>query len=122
VYRRPPSGRFFDRLRTVTADPQTWRDLGWLVLNSVLGFAIALVGLVATGLVIGLVVAPLWWWAVSNPTEQYGTLNTGIYVVHDAGLAFVDTAIGFVLAPVALFLNRGLVAAHSALAARILGE
>lgn len=45
VYRRPASSRFLDRLRCVTTDPQTWKDLGWLMLNSVVGFAVSLIGL-----------------------------------------------------------------------------
>ena len=91
------------------------------MLNSVLGFAAAVVGLLATGIVLAQILMPLWWWAISNPGEQYGTLNLGIYTVHNAGLAFVSSAIGFALAPLVLLLNRGLVTAHSALAARILG-
>lgn len=67
------------------------------------------------------ILMPLWWWAISDPGDQYGTLNLGIYTVHNVGIAFLSTAIGLVLMPLALLLNRGLVAGHSALAARILG-
>ncbi len=122
VYRPPRSGAFLDRLRGVTTDPQTWRDLGWLVLNSFLGFAFALVGLIGVGVALSYVLMPLWWWAISNPGDQYGTLNVGLYTVHSTGWAFVSTAIGLALMPLALLVNRGLVAAHSGLAARILGR
>src|SRR6478672_4479222 len=53
VYRQSPTGTFGSRLRTVTTDPQTWKDFGWLVLNSIVGFAVTLIGLTATALVIG---------------------------------------------------------------------
>lgn len=40
VYRRAaPGSGWFTRLFTVLGDPQTWRDLPWLVLRSVLGLA-----------------------------------------------------------------------------------
>jgi signal transduction histidine kinase len=121
VYREPRSSGVLERLRCVTTDPQTWKELGWLVLNSVAGFAAAIAGLTATVVVLSLIFCPAWWWAIPDPDQQYGTLNMGLYTVDSTGLAFVSTAIGLALAPLALLLNRGLVSAHAALAARILG-
>jgi signal transduction histidine kinase len=121
VYRRPAAPGLFARLRSVTADPQTWKDLGWLVGDSVVGFVVATVALTATALVIGYITMPAWWWAIPDPHQQYVSMNLGIYTVHSAGTAWLTTAIGLALAPLALLLNRGIVAAHSALAARILG-
>ena len=121
VYGSPRSGGALERLRCVTADPQTWKELGWLVLNSVAGFTMALLGLTATAVVLLLIFCPAYWWAIPDPGQQYGTLNMGLYTVESTGLAFVNTGIGLILAPLALLLNRGLVAAHSALAARVLG-
>ena len=121
VYRQSPNTSLGARLRTVTTDPQTWKDLGWLVLNSIVGFAISVAGLTATALVIGYIAMPLWWWAIADPHTQYGTLNLGIYTVTSTGWAFVTTALGLVLAPLAIVLNRGLATGHAAVAARILG-
>jgi signal transduction histidine kinase len=121
VYRQPPAGSFGARLRTVTTDPQTWKDLGWLVLNSIVGFAISLAALTATAVVIGYIAMPLWWWAIPDPHTQYGTLNLGIYTVTSTGWAFVTTGIGLLLAPVAILLNRGVATGHAAVAERILG-
>jgi signal transduction histidine kinase len=121
VYRTPDAPGMLARVRNVTVDQQTWKDLGWLVLNSTLGFAIAVGSLTVTAIVIGYITMPIWWWSIPDPSQQYGTLNLGVYTVDSTGLAFVTTAVGLALAvPVAL-LNRGLVAAHSGLAARILG-
>jgi signal transduction histidine kinase len=120
VYRVPADRGLLARLRAVTVDPQTWKDLGWLVLNSILGFTLALVALTATGLVIGYIAMPLWWWAIAHPSQQYATLNLGIYTVTSTGWAFLTTGIGLVLAPLALLLDRGLAAGHAGLAARIL--
>ncbi len=120
VYRRPARRGFGIRLRTVTGDPQTWKDLAWLVLNSILGFAMATIALTVTAVVIGYITMPLWWSAIANPSQQYGTLNLGIYTVTSTGWAFLTTAIGLLLAPLAVLLNRGLASGHAAVAARIL--
>jgi signal transduction histidine kinase len=121
VYRRPHDRGLIERLRTVTADPQTWKDLGWLVLNSIAGFAAAILALSVTALVLGYILMPAWWWTVSNPHDQYVSVNLGVYTVNDASHAWLTTALGLALAPLALLLNHGIVTAHSALAARILG-
>jgi signal transduction histidine kinase len=120
VYRRPQDRGVLELLRCVTTDPQTWKDLGWLVLHSVLGFALALGALVATGVVLADILMPLWWWAIPNPGEQYGMTNLGIYTVESTGTAFITTGIGLLLAPLVLLLNRGVTLLHSGLAARIL--
>jgi signal transduction histidine kinase len=121
VYRSPSDTGVLARLRSVTADPQTWKDFGWLTLNSIFGFAFALVGLTATAVVIGYIVMPLWWWAVPHPSTQYGTLNLGIYTVTSTGWAFLTTALGLVLAPLVLLLSHWIAKAHAAVAAWILG-
>lgn len=121
VYRRPSEPGVFALLRCVTTDPQTWKDFGWLVLHSIAGFALAVGALTATAVVLGYVFMPAWWWAIPDPETQYGTLNLGIYTVESAGQAWVTTAIGLALVPLAWLLNRGVVAGDSALAAWILG-
>ena len=121
VYRAPTDTGVLARLRAITADPQTWKDFGWLVANSILGFAFTLATLCVTAVVIGYIVMPLWWWAIPNPHTQYGTMNLGIYTVTSTGWAFLTTAIGLVLAPLALLLNHGVARLHAAAAARVLG-
>ncbi len=121
VYREPRADGLLEKLRCVTTDPQTWKELGWLVLNSIAGFTAAVVALTVTAVALTLIFCPAYWWAIPDPGQQYGTLNMGLYTVESTGLAFVNTAIGLGLAPLALLLNRGLVAAHAALATRILG-
>lgn len=116
---RPPSDR--SRVRTVSADPQTWKDFGWIVLNSIFGFALATIAVALTVVVLSYIVMPLWWWAIPDPHTQYGTLNLGIYTVNSTGKAFVTTAIGLVLLPLVVLLNHGFAAGHAATAASILG-
>jgi len=121
VYRVPPRPGVLPRLRSVTTDPQTWKDFAWLVLNSIVGFAISVAALTATAIVIGYIAMPLWWWAIPDPHTQYGTLNLGIYTVTSTGWAFVTTAIGLALLPLLVLLNHGLASGHAAVAARVLG-
>ena len=64
---------------------------------------------------------PLWWWAINDPSQQYATLNLGIYTVTSTGWALVTTGLGLVLLPVAALLNRAAAAGHAGLAARALG-
>ena len=109
------------RFRTVTTDPQTWKDFAWIVLNSIFGFALATVAVALTVVVLSYIVMPLWWWAIPDPHTQYGTLNLGIYTVTSTGKAFVTSAIGLVLLPLVVLLNHGFAAGHAATAAFILG-
>ncbi len=121
VYRRSSPPGVLALLRTVTTDPQTWKDTGWLVGNSILGFAASLAAITATTVVIGYITMPIWWWAIDDPHKQYATLNMGLYTVTSTGWAFVNTAIGLLLAPLVLLLNHGLAKGHAALASQVLG-
>ena len=120
-YRRPPARGFLALLKTVTADPQTWKDLGWLGVTSVVGFTLGLVAITAAGIVLAYISLPVWYWAISDPHGQYGLTNLGVATVDTLGEALAVMAIGLVLAPLALLLARGCASAHAALAARVLG-
>jgi signal transduction histidine kinase len=121
VYRVPPRPGVLAQLRSVTTDPQTWKDFAWLVLNSIVGFAVSVAALSLTAVVIGYIAMPLWWWAIPDPHTQYGTLNLGIYTVTSTGWAFLTTALGLALLPLLVLLNHGLSIGHAAVAARVLG-
>jgi Putative sensor len=108
------------RARVLTTDPQTWRDLGWLVLNSTVGVVLASVAIGVTGLAIGYILTPAYYWALHHPSQQYATLNLGLYTVRSVGWAFVTTGLGLVLLPLALWLNHATAVGHARLAERIL--
>jgi hypothetical protein len=120
-YRRPRSCGWSDRLRTVSSDPQTWRDLGWLALNSVIGFAFGLLVLTMAAVVVGWIAMPLWFWAVDHPQAQYGVTDLGLLTVDTLGEAALVSVAGLALAPVVLVVTRGCARAHSGLAALLLG-
>jgi hypothetical protein len=121
VYRRPPARGFVPLLKTVSSDPQTWKDLGWLGLTSTVGFALGLVVVTGAGIVLAYMSMPLWYWALSDPDDLYGLANLGLFTVDTLEEAFAATAIGLGLAPLALLVARGCATVHSGLAARVLG-
>jgi predicted phage tail protein len=96
-YQRPHDDALLSRVRVVTTDPRTWKDVGWLAVNSTVGSLIATAALTVTG------------------------LNLGIYTVTSTGWALVTTGLGLVLLPVAALLNRA-AAGHAGLAARLLAN
>jgi hypothetical protein len=108
-------------LKTVSRDPQTWRDLGWVAGNSTLGFLAATAAVTLSGLLLALITTPAWWWAIPHPSQQYATLNVGLYTVTSTSLAWVNAALGVVLLPVAAALNHWVASGHARLAARFLG-
>jgi Putative sensor len=120
VYRRPTARGFLPLLKTVSSDPQTWRDLAWLGLTSIAGFALGLAAITAAGIVLAYVSMPVSYWAISDPHAQYGVTNLGVFTVYSPREAFAATAIGLALAPLALLLARDCATAHAGLAVRIL--
>lgn len=121
AYRRSSADGFLPLLGRVTSDPQTWRDLAWLGVTSVVGFALGLVAVTAAGTVLAYLSMPLWYWARADPNAQYGLTNLGVITVDTFGEALAATAVGFVLTPLALLVARSCAGMHAALAARILG-
>ena len=117
-YRLSTSDSIIERIKLSLTDRRVWADVGWLMLNSVFGFVVATVALTLTGEVFSLIVMPLWWWALSDPHQQYATLNLGIYTVTSPGWALLTTAVGLTLAPVALAINHAAAKGHSLVAKR----
>jgi hypothetical protein len=122
VYRRPAARGFLPYLRTLSSDPQTWKNMAWLGLTSILGFAWGLAVITAAGLAAAYVSMPLWYWAVSHPHREYGVTNLGLFTVDTLGEAGITAAIGIVLIPLVLLLARWCAATHAGLAVRLLGR
>jgi signal transduction histidine kinase len=75
-YRDHRGERFLTRLSTTLRDPQTARDLAWLMLHSVVGF---LFGVIALGLIsqtLTLATLPVWSWAVDGVSIGPWTVDT----------------------------------------------
>jgi hypothetical protein len=120
AYRRPTDRGFIAYLRMLGSDPRTWKDMAWLGVTSIIGFAGGLAVIAAAGLAVTYVSMPLWYWAVSHPHREYGVTNLGFLTVDTLGDAAIAAAIGLVLIPFVLLLARWCAATHAALAVRML--
>jgi Putative sensor len=122
VYRRPAGRGFMPHLRTLSSDPQTWRDMAWLGVTSILGFATGLAVITASGLAAAYVSMPLWYWTVSHPRSQYGVTNLGVFTVDTLGEAVMTAAFGLLLIPLVLLLAQWCATTHAGLAVRMLAS
>ena len=120
VYRRPPAPGFMPLLKTVSSDPQTWRDMSWLALTSIVGVTFGIVVIAAVGLALAYLSMPVWYSAISDAAAQDGLTNLGFFTVDTLGEAMAVSGIGLVLVPVALLLARACASTHASLAACIL--
>ena len=71
-YKRPRDGRLLSRIGANTTDPQSWKDLLWLALASVLGLADAIIAATVWAVGLGSISLLAWWWAVDGPGEAWG--------------------------------------------------
>ena len=117
-YRRPDRPGVVAWVRAMAADPQTWRDLGWIWLNVFLGFISAVVMISLWVSVLWLVTLPAYWWLL--PTSALsdapwgGQLDTWAEVLGGA-------AAGLALAPLVAWIGAGLARVQTRLARAILG-
>jgi signal transduction histidine kinase len=65
-YRRSPRPGLVPRFKTAATDGTTWRDLSWLVLLTLLGFAGGILVVVFYAVLLYCLSLPLWWWAVPH--------------------------------------------------------
>jgi hypothetical protein len=122
AYRRPTDRGFIPYLRTLSSDPQTWKNMAWLGVTSIIGFAGGLAVITAAGLAATYVSMPLWYRAASHPHQEYGVTNLGFRAVDTLGEAGIAAAIGLLLIPVVLLLARWFAATHAGLAIRMLAR
>ncbi|MBS1879773.1 MAG: sensor domain-containing protein [Actinobacteria bacterium] len=119
---RPLRGRYRDhrdesflaRLRSTAEDHQTWRDLGWLVAHSVLGFGSGLVAVILVAQTIATAALPLWFWAIE------GGVDFGVWHVDTLGKALATALLAIPLAAITVGLLRLMTIAESWLAKALL--
>jgi signal transduction histidine kinase len=66
VYKPPVRRGFVPLLKAVVTDSQTWKDLAWLIVVSVVGFAFAVTAGTLWATALYLLSYPLWWWIVPD--------------------------------------------------------
>jgi signal transduction histidine kinase len=116
-YRSWTRGSVWKRLRSVFADPTTWKDLAWHLLLlpvGIDGFTIALTTWSTTA---GLLLMPAWWWI----GHDGWAVDLGLFSIDGWPEAFAGTAIGLLSIPLTMALVRGSGAAAGALAQVVLG-
>src|SRR3954447_14775934 len=65
---------FLGRMAATFRDPQTWRDLSWLIVHSVLGFAFGIAAVSLVAAVVGTAVLPVWYWSIPDGVD-WGIVN-----------------------------------------------
>ncbi len=114
-YRERSGDHFLSRLFSPLRDPQTWRDLAWLVLHSLIGFAFGTAALTAIGVVVAGLTMPAWYWAIPGGPD-FGVWNIDTF---PKALAVMGASI--LLAAVTAGLLRLMAFGESWLAAALLG-
>ncbi|HET6743366.1 MAG TPA: sensor domain-containing protein, partial [Kribbella sp.] len=91
-YKQPPLPGMLMRLRTILTDPQTWRDIAWLLVNAVFGFTLCLLSAVLFLAGLFYLVYPL----------LVGVTPEGVFTEPFGGLVTVNFWTSFLVMPVAL--------------------
>jgi signal transduction histidine kinase len=102
VYRDHRGETFLARLSSTARDAQTWKDLAWLSLHSVLGFTFAVIAVSAVASVVAFFLMPLWFWSVPDGVDW------GLWNVHTLPLALPATVLSIPLAALTVLINRGM--------------
>jgi signal transduction histidine kinase len=74
-YRPLPEGGWWERLRARLADPATWKDLAFLLLQFPFGLVAFVVTVVVLGVGLQALTVPLWFWAVPGDADLLGLFD-----------------------------------------------
>lgn len=100
VYKDHKGESFFARLGSTSRDRQTWKDLAWLVVHSVVGFTFAVIAVSLVASVVAFLTMPLWYWSIPGGVD-WGGLN-----IHTLPLALAVMVAAFPLAALTYFVDR----------------
>jgi signal transduction histidine kinase len=115
-YRRPDQTGWWPAAKTRLGDPQTWKDLGYLLCQFPLGIATTTIAVVAITLPLGLLFAPAYYWAIPDGIE------VGLFSADTLGEAFILTAVGIPATWLCWQILRGTGAAQAAWARLMLAS
>jgi signal transduction histidine kinase len=74
-YRPLPAGNWWARLRARLADPATWKDLVFLLLQFPLGVLACVITVAVLGCGLQALTVPLWYWAVPGNVDLFGVFD-----------------------------------------------
>lgn len=114
VYRDHRGESFLARLSSTTRDAQTWKDLAWLVVHSVLGFTFAVIAVSAVASVVAFLTMPLWYWSIPDGVDW------GLWNIDNLPLALLATVLSVPLAGLTVLINRWMARAELWLAEALL--
>ncbi len=92
-YRKPPMPGVLMWLRTTLADPATWRDIAWLLVNAVIGFTLNLLSAVLFLAALFYLIYPFLVWVTPD----------GVFDEPFGGLFKLNVATAFLMVPLGLF-------------------
>jgi signal transduction histidine kinase len=92
-YRKPPMPGVLMWLRTTLADPATWRDIAWLLVNAVIGFTLNLLSAVLFLASLFYLIYPFLVWVTPD----------GVFDQPFGGLFKLNVATAFLMVPLGLF-------------------
>jgi signal transduction histidine kinase len=127
VLGRPLTGRYDDhggeqfltRLSATLRDRQTWRDLQWLIVHSVVGLAFGAIAIGLIAQVLGMVTLPFWYWAIPGGVQWGG--SSGLWEIDSLWEALLVVPVAVPLAVIGLMLLRVMALGEARLAAALLG-
>jgi hypothetical protein len=103
------------RLAATLRDPQTWRDLSWLSVHSIVGFAFGVIAVSLVGTVLGLATLPAWYWSLPDGAEF------GLWNADTLPLAFASALLAIPAAAITVPALRWMAWTEALLAASLLG-
>jgi signal transduction histidine kinase len=105
---------FLARLSSTSRDKQTWKDLTWLVVHSVVGFGFAVIAVSLVASIVAFLFMPLWFWSIP------GGVDWGLWNIDNLPLALLATVLAFPLAALTYYVNRWMAKGELWLAERLL--
>jgi signal transduction histidine kinase len=108
-YRRPERQGWWPAAKARLGDPQTWKDLGYLLCQFPLGIATFTIAVVAVTLPLSLLFAPAYYWAI--PPDG---IEVGLFSADTLLEALALTAVGVPVAWLCWQILRGTGAAQTA--------
>jgi signal transduction histidine kinase len=108
-YRALERPGFWHRVRVVSTDPQTWKDFGWLVLVTIVGFAFGLAAIVLWPVALSALSVPLWWWIPAHGSVlQINDSDPSSWSVDSWPRAFLVGGLGLVATVFTAWICAGL--------------
>lgn len=116
AYHRSARPGLWPRMQTALRDRQFWRDLGWLLLHSVVGQLLAIIALTFVATTLATLTLPVWGGYIPGDAAHWGPLPLG-----EARARWAGPAVAIPLAAITVWLTGLMARAELWLARWLLG-